>query len=183
MPGRIPAASQGSMNNLALGGRTPGPDRAFAYYETIAGGMGARPGADGASGAHSHMTNSLNTPVEALEQALPLRVAASTLRRGSGGAGSARGGDGIVRGFTALVPTDFAILSDRRVFAPYGLSGGGPGKRGRNHIEPALGGRTRLPGKAVGRLSPGDTLVIETPGGGGWGRPAKRKSRPRDNPR
>jgi N-methylhydantoinase B len=123
MPGRIPAASQGSMNNLTLGGRIPGRDRAFAYYETIAGGMGARAGGAGASGVHSHMTNSLNTPVEALGQALPLRVAASTLRRGSGGAGSARGGEGIVRGFKALVPTDYAILSDRRVFAPYGLLG------------------------------------------------------------
>lgn len=182
MPGRIPAASQGTMNNLALGGRIPGPDRAFAYYETIAGGMGARASGDGASGVHSHMTNSLNTPVEALEQALPLRVARSTVRRGSGGGGRSRGGDGIVRAFTALVPTDFAILSDRRVFPPYGLAGGEPGKRGRNSLARADGSRIVLPGKASGRLSSGDTLVIETPGGGGWGTRKRKPSARRGVP-
>jgi len=171
MPERIPAASQGTMNNVALGGRNAEGTHAFAYYETIAGGAGAGEGAPGASGSHSHMTNSLNTPVEALEQALPLRLLASTLRRGSGGAGRARGGDGILRTYAPLVPTDFAILSDRRLFAPYGLAGGGSGKRGRNAIERSGGGRTTLPGKASGRLAPGDRLIIETPGGGGWGRP------------
>src|SRR5262249_32305202 len=132
MPGRIPAASQGTMNNVALGGAIPGRGRAFAYYETIAGGMGAHPGGDGDSGVHSHMTNSLNPPIEALEQALPLRPDAYTVRRGSGGRGRSQGGDGIVRAFRALVPTTYAVLSDRRVFAPYGVSGGEPGRRGRN---------------------------------------------------
>src|SRR5207237_10260060 len=104
MPRRIPAASQGTMNNLTVGGVDPRTGREFAYYETVAGGMGARPGADGVSGVHTHMTNSLNTPAEALEYAYPLRVRAYRLRRGSGGRRRTRGGDGVLRETETFVP-------------------------------------------------------------------------------
>lgn len=171
LPDRIPAASQGTMNNLALGGRSPRGGQGFAYYETVAGGMGARPDKDGVSGVHTNMTNSLNTPIEAIEQALPLRAVRYTLRRGSGGAGRRRGGDGIVRALEARVPTDFSILSDRRVFPPYGLAGGSPGRTGRNRLVRAGGEDETLAGKLSGRLERGDQIWIETPGGGGWGRP------------
>lgn len=153
LPGLIPAASQGTMNNLSFGGA------GFAYYETIAGGMGARPGRDGVSGVHTHMTNTLNTPVEAFEHAYPVRVTAYTLRRGSGGRGRWKGGDGIVREMEFLAPADVSIVSDRRTSRPYGKP---PGKAGRN----SLNGRP-LPGKVQLRVKPGDRVRIETPGGGG----------------
>jgi N-methylhydantoinase B len=153
LPGRMPAASQGTMNNFSFGG--PG----FAYYETIGGGMGARPGRHGVSGVHTHMTNTLNTPVEALEHACPVRVTAYRLRRGSGGRGRWRGGDGIVRELEFLAPAEVSIVSDRRRFPPYGRP---PGKPGRN----SLNGRP-LPGKARFAAKPGDRVRIETPGGGG----------------
>lgn len=176
LPGRIPAASQGTMNNVALGAQLGPANRTFAYYETIAGGMGARPDRDGLSGVHTHMTNSLNTPIEALESALPMRIVSYTLRRGSGGRGQSRGGDGVRRVIEARVPTSFSILSDRRTYAPYGLCGGEDGKPGRNSLDRS-GSRTRvpLPGKISGYLDPGDRLVVETPGGGGWGRGRPRK--------
>jgi len=162
VPERIPAASQGTMNNLSFGGA------GFAWYETIAGGMGAAPGADGQSAVHTHMTNSWNTPVEAFEQAFPVLVRAYHVRRGSGGRGRWRGGDGVVREFEFRAPADVTILSDRRVRGPYGLAGGAAGKPGRNVLIRA-GKSKRLPGKVRLSVQPGDRLRIETPGGGGWG--------------
>jgi N-methylhydantoinase B len=159
---RIPAASQGTMNNFTVGGS------GFVYYETIAGGHGASPQGDGVSGRHSHMTNTRNTPVEALEYALPLRVNVYGLRDGSGGAGRHRGGDGILREYEFLAPAQVTINSERRIYAPYGLQGGGEGERGVNRLI-RDGDETSLGGKWAGRLLPGDRIMIETPGGGGWG--------------
>jgi N-methylhydantoinase B/oxoprolinase/acetone carboxylase alpha subunit len=171
LPDRIPAASQGTMNNVTLGGRDPRTGRPFAYYETIGGGMGARPGLDGLSGVHTHMSNTRNTPIEAIEHDLPLRIRAYALRHGSGGAGRWRGGDGIVREYEALAETEVTVLSDRRVGAPYGAGGGDPGRPGRNTLIRRDGVETVLPGKARLTLAPGDRLRIESPGGGGFGRP------------
>jgi N-methylhydantoinase B len=169
LPRRIPAASSGTMNNLSVGGRNPRTGEPFAYYETIAGGMGARPASDGLSGVHTHMTNSLNTPIEALESAYPLRVRRYSLRRGSGGAGRFRGGDGIVREIEFLTDVRGSILSDRRKIAPYGLAGGHAGKPGKNLLTVA-GRVTNLPSKTSFAAPAGSMLRIESPGGGGWGR-------------
>ncbi len=168
-PDRIPAASSGSMNNLSFGGIHPGAGQPFAYYETIAGGMGARPSADGLSGVHTHMTNSLNTPIEALESHFPVRVLRTSLRRGSGGKGRFRGGDGVIREIEFLTEVRGSILSDRRRFRPYGLAGGEPGLPGKNEL--TLGGRTKkLPSKVTFSAPAGSVLKIVTPGGGGWGK-------------
>ncbi len=176
LPRRIPAASSGTMNNLSFGGIDPRTGSPFAYYETIAGGMGARPSADGLSGVHTHMTNSLNTPVEAIESHFPVRVRRTSLRRGSGGRGQFQGGDGIIREIEFLAEARCSILSDRRRFPPYGLAGGQPGKPGRNTL--TVSGRTRrLPSKTVFTAPPGSILRIETPGGGGWGKPTANKNR------
>ena len=169
LPGEIPAASAGTMNNLSFGGVDPRSGQPFAYYETIAGGMGARPSKDGLSGVHTHMTNSLNTPIEALESAYPVRVRRYSLRRDSGGAGRFRGGDGIVREIEFLADSRGAILSDRRRFAPYGLAGGKPGKPGKNQLILPDGRIRKLPSKSVFTAPRGSILRIETPGGGGWG--------------
>jgi N-methylhydantoinase B len=172
LPHRVPAASQGTMNNLSFGGTDPRSGAAFAYYETIAGGMGARPGSDGISGIHTHMTNSLNTPVEVLEHACPVRVRRYSLRPGSGGSGRWRGGDGVIREIEFLADVDASILSDRRRIPPYGLAGGAPGSPGRNML--LRNGRgEQLPSKVSVRLRAGDLLRIESPGGGGWGKPRK----------
>jgi N-methylhydantoinase B len=166
-PGRIPAASSGTMNNLSFGGGLG--EKSFAYYETIAGGMGASKHADGASAIHTHMTNSWNTPIEAFEHQFPLRIAGYRVRRGSGGAGAHRGGDGIVREFEFLVPAEVTLLSDRRERGPWGLAGGRSGQPGRNTL--VRGGRARkLPAKTRFEARSGDILRIETPGGGGWGK-------------
>ncbi|MBI1982618.1 MAG: hydantoinase B/oxoprolinase family protein, partial [Acidobacteria bacterium] len=176
LPDRIPAASSGTMNNLSFGGIDPRACEPFAYYETIAGGMGARPTLDGLSGVHTHMTNSLNTPIEALEAAYPVRVRRYSLRRGSGGAGRHRGGDGIVREIEFLADVRGSILSDRRRFRPYGLAGGRPGKPGKNRL--VIAGRIReLPSKASFEARRGSILRIETPGGGGWGRKKGKRQR------
>jgi N-methylhydantoinase B len=167
-PERVPAASQGTMNNLTIGGYDSERSRLFTYYETIAGGMGARPGADGPPAQHSHMTNTLNTPVEALEYAYPLRVARYAIRPGSGGAGQFRGGDGIERDIQLLVEAQATILSDRRRFTPYGLAGGEAGQAGENLLL-REGQEIPLPGKGTFNLQPGDILSIRTPGGGGFG--------------
>jgi N-methylhydantoinase B len=172
LPDKIPAASQGTMNNLTIGGIDLRPGHTaleFSYYETVAGGMGARPAQDGMSAVHTHMTNSLNTPAEALEYAYPLRVRAYRLRRGSGGRGRHRGGDGVVREIETLVPARMSLLADRRTRAPYGLDGGCDGRPGRDSIIRA--GRTlKLDAKGSRDLKPGDRVRIETPGGGGHGK-------------
>ena len=169
LPDRIPAASQGTMNNLTIGGIDTRTGQEFSYYETIAGGMGARPSLDGMSGVHTHMTNSLNTPAEALEYAYPLRVCEYRLRRGSGGKGQHRGGDGVVREIETLVPARMSLLADRRKRGPYGLSGGVDGAVGTNKIN----GR-KITAKSSHQLQAGDRIRIETPGGGGWGKGDKK---------
>lgn len=167
LPGRIPAAGQGTMNNLTIGGQRA-DGSAFVYYETIGGGHGAGPDGDGLSGRHSHMTNTLNTPVEALEYALPFRVSAYHLRDGTGGAGRWRGGDGIVRTYEFLTPVTVTVNSERRRAAPAGRAGGSDGTVGEN-IALRRGLAESLPGKATARFAPGDRLSIRTPSGGGWG--------------
>ena len=165
LPDRIPAASQGTMNNLTIGGIDSRTGAEFSYYETVAGGMGARPGLDGMSGVHTHMTNSLNTPAEALEYAYPLRVREYRLRKGSGGEGKQRGGDGVVREIETLVASRMSLLADRRKRGPYGLQGGSDGKPGKNKIN-----QRDISAKGSHELKAGDRIRIETPGGGGWGR-------------
>ena len=167
LPDKIPSASQGTMNNLTVGGIVDG--RQFVYYETIGGGHGASPHSNGISGRHSHMTNTLNTPVEALEPSIPVRVVAYGLRENSGGTGKFRGGDGIRRVYEFLSPATVTINSERRLRAPYGLSGGGVGRRGVNTL--VRDGKAKvIGGKATFVAQVGDLLVIETPGGGGWGK-------------
>jgi N-methylhydantoinase B len=169
-PRRIPAASQGTMNNVTLGGLDPRQGSApFAYYETIAGGMGARPGLEGASAIHTNMTNSWNTPVEVFEQVYPVRLKTYAVRRGSGGAGQYRGGDGIVREIQLLAAMQVGLLCDRRKRGPYGLAGGADGRPGKNTLL-AKGSRRELPGKCTVYAEAGSRLRVETPGGGGWGK-------------
>ncbi|MBZ5526284.1 MAG: hydantoinase B/oxoprolinase family protein [Acidobacteriia bacterium] len=175
IPARIPAASSGTMNNLTIGGVDPRNGKAYAYYETTAGGMGARPGRDGVSGIHTHMTNSLNTPVEALEYNYPFRVRRYGYRKGSGGAGEFRGGDGLVREIEVLGEAQVTLLADRRKFAPYGLAGGEPGARGRTTLLRRGGDVEELPGKCNRQAAGGEAVRIESPGGGGWGSAARRK--------
>src|SRR5580700_10307534 len=169
IPDRIPAAASGTMNNLTIGGTDPSTGERFAYYETVAGGMGARPGKRGVSGVHTHMTNSLNTPAEALEYAYPLRVRRYSLRPESGGEGQFRGGDGIVREIEVLTDCDVTLLSDRRARGPWGLSGGEVGAPGKTSITRRDGSVERMPAKFSTRLRAGERITIETPGGGGWG--------------
>ncbi len=168
IPERIPAAGQGTMNNLAIGGVDARNGRPFAYYETLAGGMGASCGRRGESAVHSHMTNTLNTPVEALEYAYPFRVTAYALRKNSGGKGKWTGGDGLVREIELLSDCEATVLSERRTTRPYGLQGGQSGAPGRN-ILIRDGQAHEMPGKFREDLKKGDRLRIETPGGGGWG--------------
>ncbi len=170
VPERIPAAASGTMNNLTIGGMDPRTGEPFAYYETIAGGMGARPTKPGISGVHTHMTNSLNTPAEALEYSYPLRVRRYSLRPGSGGEGKQRGGDGIVREIEVLTDAEVTLLSDRRLRGPWGLAGGADGSPGNASVSRRNGSLEKLPGKANVRLRPGDRIRIESPGGGGWGK-------------
>ena len=158
LPADIPAASQGTMNNLAIGGAD------WAYYETIGGGTGAHARGPGASGRHSHMTNTRNTPVEVLETVYPIRVTTYALRDDSGGIGRFQGGSGVRRGYRFLAPASVTVIGERRRHPPWGLAGGGPGACGRNLLNGAP-----LPGKVTFTAAPGDELVIETPGGGGHG--------------
>jgi N-methylhydantoinase B len=169
VPDRIPAAASGTMNNLTIGGIDPRTGEPFAYYETIAGGMGARPGKPGVSSIHTHMTNSLNTPAEALEYAYPLRIRAYCQRPDSGGNGKFRGGDGIVREIEVLTDCEVTMLADRRSRGPWGLSGGSDGAPGRATVIRNDGSKEIMPGKFSTRLRPGERIRIETPGGGGWG--------------
>ena len=170
IPTRIPAASAGTMSNLTIGGIDARTGEPFTYYETAAGGMGARPGLDGISGVQTHMTNSLNTPIEALEYAYPFRVRRYAYRYGSGGEGKYRGGDGLIREVELLTDAEVTLLADRRLFTPYGLKGGEDGAPGRASITSAENGEeVELPGKCSSLVKKGDVLCIETPGGGGWG--------------
>ena len=169
VPDRIPAAASGTMNNLTIGGTDPRTGEPFAYYETVAGGMGARPDKSGVSGVHTHMTNSLNTPAEALEYAYPLRVRRYSLRTGSGGGGKFRGGDGIVREIEVLTDCDVTLLADRRSRGPWGLSGGDDGAQGKAFTTRQDGSVETMPGKFSTRLRKGERIRIESPGGGGWG--------------
>ncbi|HEX9545072.1 MAG TPA: hydantoinase B/oxoprolinase family protein [Pyrinomonadaceae bacterium] len=169
LPDKIPAASQGTMNNLTIGGIDPRSGNEFSYYETVAGGMGARPDHAGLGAVHTHMTNSLNTPAEALEYAYPLRVREYRIRKGSGGKGKQRGGDGVIREIETLAEAHMSLLADRRKNASYGLRGGEEGKPGNAAI--ISDGRARKIGsKGSWELKAGDRVRIETPGGGGWGR-------------
>jgi len=170
IPDRIPAAASGTMNNLTIGGIDPRSGEPFAYYETIAGGMGARPTKDGVSGVHTHMTNSLNTPAEALEYAYPVRLRQYSLRSNSGGKGRHTGGDGIVREIEVLTDAQVTLLADRRSRGPYGLADGADGALGRTLIIRSDGSEEELPGKISAWLRSGERVRIESPGGGGWGR-------------
>lgn len=174
LPDRIPAAGQGTMNNLTFGGQDSRPGRQarpFAYYETIGGGAGAGPGWPGTNAVHVHMSNTLNTPIEALERELPVRVQRYLVRRGSGGRGRFPGGDGIIRAYEFLVPVEVTLVSERRVHPPYGLAGGDPGATGEALLVRPDGQTLRLPGKWHGTVEAGTVLEIRTPGGGGWGTP------------
>ncbi len=167
---RVPAQSQGTMNNVLMGaaGR-----RGFSYYETIAGGEGALPYRDGMDGVHTHMTNTRNTPVEALELAYPLRVEDYRLLPGSGGSGQHRGGDGVRRSLRVLAPAAMvSLITERRRRAPHGLAGGAEGRSGRNLLV-RRGREEVLPAKATIPVRRGDLVVVETPGGGGWGRSSR----------
>jgi N-methylhydantoinase B len=164
-PDRVPAAGQGTMNNVLIGGD------GFAYYETIAGGQGGAPGKPGESGIHTGMTNTKNTPIEALESHYPFRVTRYALRRESGGAGAFPGGEGIEREIEFLEPATVSLMGERRRLAPWGLSGGGPGACGEDWLLPRRGSRGRLPPKTTFQVQAGDRLLVLTPGGGGWGAP------------
>jgi N-methylhydantoinase B len=173
-PDRIPAASQGTMNLIGIGGTDPRSNRPYAYIETIAGGQGGRPQGDGMDGIQCNMTNTMNTPVEALEIAYPLRVERYEIRDGSGGAGGNRGGHGVVRALTVLDhEARVSLQSDRRRFAPYGLNGGSEGMPGLNWLRDKDGTARALPGKVSFTLRANETVGVETPGGGGWGAPRR----------
>jgi N-methylhydantoinase B len=162
-PDRVPASSQGTMNNVLIG------NDEFAYYETVAGGQGARPYRDGQSGIQTGMTNTQNTPIEALHTHYPFRIEAYTLRRGSGGEGRYSGGEGIRRELVFQVPATLSLMGERRRNQPWGLAGGGPGAVGEDWLIRSGGEKERLPGKVTTEVEPGDRLVVSTPGGGGWG--------------
>ena len=173
VPERVPAASQGTMNNVTFGGVDPRTGARFAYYETLGGGMGGRRGVAGLSGVHTHMSNTRNTPVEAIEHDLPLRIRRYSLRQDSAGAGQFPGGEGLVREYELLADASVTVLSERRRRGPYGAQGGGPGGKGRNTL--IRDGREEvLPGKIQLQLRAGDRLRIETPGGGGYGETGER---------
>lgn len=177
LPDRMPAASSGTMNNLTAGGTDPRDGRPWAYYETSGGGLGAGPEGPGLDAAHSHMTNTLNTPAEALELAYPLRVLENSIRPASGGQGKHRGGHGLRRRTQFLAPARVTIISERRRNSPWGAQGGSNGKPGRNSLETTApsGKRSRktLPGKVQLDVQPGDVITLDTPGAGGWGIPPR----------
>lgn len=176
LPDLIPALSQGTMNNTTVGGVDPRTGESFAYYETVGGGMGAGPQGDGLSGVHVHMSNSLNTPIEALEHAYPFRITRYEIRRGSGGAGRFRGGDGLRRDLQVLCPARVALLCERRTCGPSGARGGHDGAPGENVLI-RDGVEERLGGKVTFQIDAGAVVSVRSPGGGGWG-PPKRGHRP-----
>jgi N-methylhydantoinase B/oxoprolinase/acetone carboxylase alpha subunit len=168
-PSRVGAASQGTMNNVLIGGAS------FVYYETVGGGQGGRPAGPGMSGVHTAMTNTKNTPIEAFERAFPMRVLRYRLRRGSGGAGRSPGGEGIERDVLMLEDVTVSLITERRVSQPWGLAGGDPGAVGENWLVPHgdEARAERLPAKCTVQLRAGDVLRMLTPGGGGWGVPPR----------
>jgi N-methylhydantoinase B len=170
LPDLIPALSQGTMNNTTVGGPDPRTGGSFAYYETVGGGMGAGPGAPGLTGVHVHMSNTLNTPNQALEHAYPIRVAYNGIRRATGGAGRHRGGDGLRRDLELLVPARVTLLCERRVRGPHGARGGSDGAPGENVLI-RDGDEQPLPGKVTFDARAGDVVSVRSPGGGGWGEP------------
>jgi N-methylhydantoinase B len=169
LPDVVPAASCGSMNNVVIGGFDPLRNRPFTYYETLGGGAGGGPSGPGLSGVHTHMTNTLNTPIETIESTFPLRVTEYTLRRDSGGDGLHAGGDGLRRSYTFLAPAEVTLMTERRRLQPWGLQGGDAGATGANSLQPEDGALLPLPAKQTFTARPGDVLTVETPGGGGWG--------------
>ncbi|ACF13848.1 5-oxoprolinase (ATP-hydrolyzing) [Chloroherpeton thalassium ATCC 35110] len=169
VPDKIPAASQGTMNNVTIGGINPQTGKPFSYYETLGGGMGASAICDGESAVHSHMTNTMNTPIEALEYSYPFRVVRYEICKGTGGTGQKHGGDGLLREYEMLAPCEVTVLSERRTSAPYGLNGGNSGKSGENYLV-RNGKKIEMPAKFQVRLQFGDRLVLQTPGGGGYGK-------------
>jgi len=169
IPNKIPAASQGTMNNVIIGGTNPRTGKPFSYYETLGGGMGASEACDGESAVHSHMTNTMNTPIEALEYSYPFRVSRYEICKETGGKGQQNGGEGLVREYEMLAPCEVTLLSERRNTAPYGLNGGTSGAVGKNFVVKS-GKQVQMPAKFQERLQPGDKLVIQTPGGGGYGK-------------
>ena len=172
LPEVIPAASQGTMNNMIIGGHDPVRDKPFVYYETIAGGMGARPDKDGISAIHTHMTNTMNTPVEAMEFAFPLRLKRYAVRRGSGGDGKFKGGDGVIREVEFLSPARVTLMSERRRRPPPGYHGGHHGEPGKNVLLKGGYEEVNLAGKELLDVEAGDVISIQTPGAGGWGAPS-----------
>jgi N-methylhydantoinase B len=164
-PDRVPAAGQGTMNNVLIG------NDEFTYYETVAGGQGGRPGRAGRSGIHTGMTNTENTPIESLESHYPFRVTRYTLRHDSGGAGQYPGGEGIEREITFDAAAVLSLMGERRRHRPWGLNGGGPGAPGEDWLIRRDGSRERLPGKVTLEVAAGERLLVLTPGGGGWGEP------------
>ena len=169
LPDRIPAASQGTMNNITIGGINPETQKHFTYYETIGGGMGASAKNNGESAIQSHMTNTLNTPIEALEFEYPFLVEKYKIRKNSGGKGLKNGGNGIIREYRFLTDVEITVISERRRIPPYGLFGGNPAETGKNYIV-KNGKKVEKEGKFSEKLSKGDKLIIETPGGGGFGK-------------
>ncbi|MCB1187720.1 hydantoinase B/oxoprolinase family protein [bacterium] len=173
MPERMPACSQGTMNNVLIGGVDPRTGQPFSYYETIGGGCGAGPDGPGESAIHSHMTNTLNTPIETIARRYPFRVVEYHLARGTGGEGLHRGGDGLVRTYEFDAPATVTLITERRRHSPPGANGGQPGSKGANILQRADGTRSILPGKCTIEVEPGEQLEIVTPGGGGWGSPGQ----------
>lgn len=175
LPDRMPAASSGTMNNLAAGGIDPRNGQPWAYYETSGGGLGGGPDSPGLDAAHSHMTNTLNTPAEALELAYPLRVVENSIRTRSSGPGLHRGGHGLIRRTQFLGDAQVTLITERRLLQPWGVNGGGSGRTGQNSLERTSEGRLRsrrkLPGKVTIDVKAGDIIRIDSPGGGGWGEP------------
>lgn len=168
LPQLVPAAGSGTMMNLMMGGSLPNGGY-WAYYETIGGGTGGRPGKPGVSGVHVNMTNTLNTPIEVAERQYPILFTAYRIREGSGGVGKYRGGDGLIRAFKVLAPTRLSIMAERFRTRPWGLWGGGDGEPGRVRVIRVNRSVEELPSKVTVDLEPGDEVIIETPGGGGWG--------------
>ena len=170
IPEKIPAASQGTMNNITIGGYYPNRNEQFTFYETIGGGYGARYGLDGESAVHSHMTNTMNTPVEEIERRFPIRIIEYSVRRNSGGNGKWRGGDGIIRKYLFLTEATVCLLGERHLTSPWGLFGGENGKPGRYTLIKKDGKKIVLKSKQVIKVEAGDVLILETPGGGGYGK-------------